>query len=164
MIILEYVYIGKIVNTHGIKGEIRILSDFELKDQIFKKGFVLYIGDTYEKRYILTYRKHKMYDMVTLDGITSIDDALIYKGRDVYAKRDSLYIPTYLKEDLIGLSVYTNNKYIGTVSELRKNKVNTFLVVDGKHMIPLLPEFVLNVDLDHQKIIIKNMKGLLDED
>ena len=39
---MEYVLIGKIVNTHGIKGELRILSDFEYKERIFKKGFNLY--------------------------------------------------------------------------------------------------------------------------
>ena len=40
---MEYVKIGKIVNTHGIKGELRIRSDFEYKDRVFKKGFILYI-------------------------------------------------------------------------------------------------------------------------
>ena len=46
---MKYIIIGKIVNTHGIKGELRILSDFKYKDKIFKKGFPLYIGHTKEK-------------------------------------------------------------------------------------------------------------------
>ena len=41
---MEYVYLGKITNTHGIKGEIRIISDFANKDIVFKKGFNIYIG------------------------------------------------------------------------------------------------------------------------
>ena len=44
MKIMEYVCIGKLVNTHGIKGEVRILSDFEFKNKVFVKGFKLYIG------------------------------------------------------------------------------------------------------------------------
>ena len=40
----DYVCIGKIVNTHGIKGELRILSDFELKNKVFKKGVNRYVG------------------------------------------------------------------------------------------------------------------------
>ena len=40
----EYILIGKIVQTHGIKGELRIRSNFEMKDRVFKKGFNLYIG------------------------------------------------------------------------------------------------------------------------
>ena len=52
---MKYIIIGKIVNTHGIKGELRILSDFKYKDKIFKKGFPLYIGYTKEKEIINTY-------------------------------------------------------------------------------------------------------------
>ena len=46
---MKYIYVGKIVNTHGIKGEIRILSDFLKKDLVFKKDFTLYIGPNKEK-------------------------------------------------------------------------------------------------------------------
>ena len=42
---MDYVYIGKIVNTHGIKGELRIRSNFDKKDIVFKPGFTLYIGE-----------------------------------------------------------------------------------------------------------------------
>ena len=51
---MKYIYIGKIVNTHGIKGEIRILSDFLKKDLVFKKDFILYIGPNKEKEIIKT--------------------------------------------------------------------------------------------------------------
>ena len=57
------VYVGKIVSTHGIKGEIRILSDFDYKEKVFKVGNKLIIEN---KEYtIKSYRKHKNYDMVT---------------------------------------------------------------------------------------------------
>ena len=61
---MEYIYVGKIVNTHGIKGEIRILSDFKYKNEIFKENFKLYIGTQKQEMIIKNYRKHKMYDMV----------------------------------------------------------------------------------------------------
>ena len=41
---MKYIYIGKIVNTHGIKGEVRLLSNFKFKDKVFKKGMTIYIG------------------------------------------------------------------------------------------------------------------------
>ena len=56
---MDYVYIGKIVNTHGIKGELRIRSNFELKDVVFKPGFTLYVGDGYVPAEIVTYRHQK---------------------------------------------------------------------------------------------------------
>ena len=46
---MEYIYLGKIVNTHGIKGEIRILSDFRYKEKVFIKYFPIYIGKKHEK-------------------------------------------------------------------------------------------------------------------
>ena len=62
---MEKVYVGKIVSTHGIKGEIRILNHFNFKDKVFKIGNKLIIDD---KEYeIKSHRVHKGFDMVTLD-------------------------------------------------------------------------------------------------
>ena len=63
---MEKVYIGKIVNTHGIKGELRILSDFEFKDKAFKVNSEIYIDN--EKHIIKSYRRHKNYDMITVSA------------------------------------------------------------------------------------------------
>ena len=87
---MDYVYIGKIVNTHGIKGEIRLLSDFKYKDRVFKKGFNIYIGKDKINKVINSYRYHKVFDMITLEGINNINDVLIYKGKNVFVKRDDI--------------------------------------------------------------------------
>lgn len=51
----EWICIGKIVNTHGIKGELRILSDFDKKEKVFQPQFTIYIGIEKEKKlYLLT--------------------------------------------------------------------------------------------------------------
>ena len=57
---MELVRIGKIVNTHGIKGELRILSDFEFKDKVFKKGVKVYVGKKKKEFIINSYRFHKI--------------------------------------------------------------------------------------------------------
>ena len=77
---MNYIYIGDIVNTHGLKGELRIISDFKYKTEIFKPEFKLYVGRQKEELVIKTYRKHKNYDMVTLIDVESIEDAIAYKG------------------------------------------------------------------------------------
>lgn len=48
---MEYVYVGKLVNTHGLKGEVKLLSNFDYKDYYFKKGIHFYIGDNKRKSY-----------------------------------------------------------------------------------------------------------------
>ena len=49
---MEYIYLGKIVNTHGIKGEVRIISNFRYKSRVFVKGFTIYIGKKKDKEVI----------------------------------------------------------------------------------------------------------------
>ncbi len=164
---MDYVYIGDIVNTHGIKGELRIISDFKYKNQVFTPHFNIYIGKNKKEFTIDSYRVHKNFDMVCLNGLNDINDALMYKGESVYVKRSDLNIDTYLDEELIGMSVLDEDKILGHVKELLKSKAYNLLVVtDGKkdYLVPNIKEFILNVDLDKKQITINNIKGLFDED
>lgn len=82
---MEKVYIGKIVSTHGIKSEVKILSDFQFKDKVFKVGNSLIIDD--ENYTIRSYRVHKGYDMVTLNNYDNINDILfLLKRRFILTK------------------------------------------------------------------------------
>ena len=150
--------IGKIVNTHGIKGEVRILSSFSDKS-IFNPGNTLYIGDDALK--ISTYRVHKNYDMVTFEGIDNINDVLKYKGMDVYIKRED--ISNFIIEDLIGYEVYTN-KLVGKVDRLISNIKYVILVLDNGSMIPYIDAFIDKIDNENKKIYIKEIEGLINED
>ena len=87
---MEYVYVGRIITTHGIKGEIKIRSNFKYKDKVFVVGNTLYIGKNYEERKILSYRVHKDYDMVMLDGLDDIDKVIHYKNLLVFVSKDQL--------------------------------------------------------------------------
>lgn len=149
--------IGKIVNTHGIKGEVRILSSFSDK-LIFNPGNTLYIGDDALK--ISTYRVHKNYDMVTFEGIDNINDVLKYKGMDVYIKRED--ISNFIIEDLIGYEVYTN-KLVGKVERLISNIKYVILVLDNGSMIPYIDAFIDKIDNENKKIYIKEIEGLINE-
>ena len=77
---MKYVLIGKIVNTHGLKGEVRILSSFKYKDKVFKKDMNIYIGKDKINEKIVTYRYHKIFDMITMKGYNDINQILKYKG------------------------------------------------------------------------------------
>lgn len=164
---MQYINIGKIVNTHGIKGEIRLLSDFQYKDNVFQKGFKIYIGKDKQEEVIETYRHHKIFDMITLKGIYNINDVLKYKGKQVYVKRENLQIDGYLDEELIGLKVYQNQELIGVIHSIMKNHQNGILVIEHnkkRNFVPNLPEFIDNIDLQNQRIDIKYIEGLIHED
>lgn len=162
---MEYIYVGEIVNTHGIKGELRIISDFKYKNDIFKENFKLYVGREKEELTIKSTRYHKIYDMILFNDINDINDAIIYKGDKVYINKEDLKIDGYLNEDLIGLDVY-GNSYIGKVKEIIKSKAHEILVIekeDKKYMVPNIKEFIKKVDLENKKIEINEIEGLIDE-
>ena len=165
---MKEVFVGQIVNTHGLKGELRIVSNFKYKDLVFKQGFKIYVGKRKEECIITGDRHHKIYDMVTLEGINSIDDAIAYKGDLVYINRDDLEIDGYISEDIIGFEVIAEDKIIGIVSSIVNNGAHDILVVENKdgkkHMIPLVDEYIKKVDLEEQKINIEVIEGLLNED
>lgn len=163
---MELVYIGDVVNTHGLKGEVRLLSDFKYKEQVFNKGNVLYVGYDKVPLTINSYRKHKMFDMLTFKDISTIDDVIRYKGDKVYINRADFKFPGLIDVDIIGLDVYSEEKYIGKVKSILKNMVHDILVVEdgeNKNMIPFVDEFVVNVDLEDKKIVIKTIEGLINE-
>lgn len=157
------IYIGKIVNTHGIKGEIRIISDIDYKKEVFKIGNTLYIGKNRTPLIIQTYRVHKNFDMITFKEINDINEVLKYKGENVYIKKEEVKIDGYFDEELIGLEVYTD-KLIGMVKEIRKGYQDLFVIEGNKeYLVPKIEPFIKKIDIENKKIYINNIEGLIDE-
>lgn len=148
--------IGKYVNTHGIKGEIRILSDFSRKDLVFKKGFKIYIKDN--EFIINSYRKHKDYDMVTLDGINNINYIIDLKGNYVYIKRED--ISSFIDEDLYEYSVIIKDKEYKIINII-ENKAHKILVLDNNVMVPYVKEFIEKKDDIEKNLYMKLPDNLM---
>ena len=161
----EYIYIGKIVNTHGLKGEVRILSDFQFKDKVFKPGVTIYLGRKKEEFKIVTYRHHKVFEMITMEGLNDIDLVLRLKGLYVYVLKKDLILNDgeYLDSDLINLNVIVDNKEVGIVTNVRDSGNNKFLVIktDTKEVfIPYQKEFIKEINLNNKTIIIEPIEGM----
>lgn len=150
---MKYIFIGRIVNTHALKGEVRIVSDFEFKDRIFKENTLLYIGKNKDKEIIETYRKHKQFDMVKFKGIDYINDVLKYKGSKVYIDESILNLKDdeILISELINMDVYNDNKYVGKITEYRSDNGNNMLRVNNK-LIPYNKDFITKIDKENKSI------------
>ena len=161
---MDKIYLGKVVNTHGLKGEIRVISDFKYKNEVFNINNIVYINDI--KYIIKSYRQHKIYDMLILDRINSIEEAENIKGLNIYIDRNDYKFSGILSEDIIGLDVYDNDIYKGKVIEILKNDKYEILVIDGikRHMVPNIPEFIKKIDLNKRIINIEYIRGLDNED
>lgn len=163
---MNYIYIGDIVNTHGIKGEVRLISNFERKDLVFKHDFPIYIGTSKEKKIINTYRAHKTFDMLTFKDVCDINDVLLYKGEKLYALRSDLGENVHIKNDLIGFDVIYNDNNIGKVAYFFTNNAYDIMSIKNsskEHFVPYLKNFINKIDYDKKTIYIFNMEGLIDE-
>lgn len=158
---MEYIYIGKIITTHGLKGEMKLTSDFSYKDKVFKINNKLYVGENYEEHIIKSYRHHQDYEMVILNDIDDIDKAIKYKQKKVYITRDILDEEDILDSDLIGLKVLFNNKEIGIISDVVDYGNNILIKLSNGKLIPKNNNFISKIDLKNKTIILQNVEGLL---
>ena len=162
----DYIFIGKIVNTHGIKGELRILSNFKYKNKVFVQNRRIYIGECKDEEIIVTYRKHKIFDMITMEGYNNINDVLKFLNKDVYVKKNDIDLGDgeYLDEDLIDLSILLDNENRGRVLAIKSfgsNKVIEVLI-DGKvSLIPYHKDFIKNIDFINKTIEFSLIEGMI---
>lgn len=158
---MDYIYVGTLVNTHGIKGEIRIISDFELKSRVFVVGRNLFIGKDKDIVTIKSYRPHKNFDMCTFENFDDIRDVLRFKGQKVYVKReDIMEKDEYVYTDLIGYQAYYNNSLIGKIDNVENNNGYKILHVQSKY-IPYNRHFISLVDHSKKQVILINLEGIL---
>lgn len=161
----EYLYFGKIVNTHGIKGEIKILSNFSRKEDVLVPNFNLYIGKDYQKHTIISYRHHQNFEMVILEEINDISVALKLKSLPVYVKRADLKKGknNYLNEELISFKIIEDNQELGIISQIIYNNGNDLFLVNSQKnfYIPIKGDFIQKVDLNKRLVYTKNARSLI---
>lgn len=160
---MKLLKVGKIVNTFGLKGELKILSDSDFVEERFKKGTKLYLEDQ-TLLTISNYRNHKGNVLIKVNDLNDINDVEKYKTFDVFVDQDSiepLNDEFYLFQ-LEDLDVYVNDERVGKVIEVLK-PAQTILRIqleDREIMIPFVDAFVEEVDLENQCIHVNLIEGL----
>ena len=160
---MNKIFVGKVVNTHGIKGEIRILSDFPYKDKVFYLDSKIIIDD---KEYVIkSYRTHKGYDMVTLDWFNNINDVLFLLKSNVYISEDSLKLDDneILDEELRSYKVLTNDGKEGIIEEIFKaSSTNKILrvIFDREVLIPLNSPMIKKIYKGNKEVIVELIEGM----
>ena len=161
---MKYVLIGKLVNTHGLKGEVRIISDFKYKDKVFVPGMKIYIGKDKICEIIKSYRHHKIFEMITMDGYNNIDEVLKYNGDYVFVNKEDIHLGVneYLDEDIIGLDVYVLDRWLGKVRKIENHNGNEIMVISGEkdYLIPYNFDIIVGVNLKERTIMVKDIPGL----
>lgn len=169
---MTYICIGKMINTHGIKGEVKIESYSDFDDDRYKKGNQVYVY--FEKEYhsltVASYRRHKGYPLVSFVNMQNINDVEKYKGSQLYISsqsRKQLQQGEYYRTDLIGLTVVNEDgQTLGKVISVEEtlgaqNNLRIALETGKEILIPYIPMIIKNVNLPQQTIIIHQIGGLL---
>lgn len=170
----KWLNVGKIVNTHGIHGEVRVISRTDFPEERYKKGNTLFVDVAGENRQIpvivKSHRKHKQFDLLTFEGYNNINHVEPFKGSLLKASPDQevkLEEGEFFYHDIIGCKVVTEEgEELGKVKEILSPGANDVWVVKRKEfgpdiLIPYIPQVVKNVDLAEKKITIHVMDGLI---
>ena len=172
---MNYFNVGKIVNTQGLQGELRVLIVTDFSEERFKKGSKLSIFDD-KNQFVMeveiaSHRKQKNFDIVKFKGLYHINDVEKYKGCSLKVAEEDL---ADLEEDefyyheIIGLDVYEGDQLIGQIKEILQPGANDVWVVarKGKRdlLLPYIPPVILKVDIPNGRVEVDIMEGLDDED
>ncbi len=170
---MQYFKVGKIVNTHGIRGEVRVISTTDFPEKRFQTGSRLVLfkeGMEPLELEVKSWRKHKNFDLLSFAGLESINDVEPFKGGVLKVGEDQLEAleeHEYYYHEIIGCKVMTlSGTYIGTVKEILSPGANDVWVVKGEngkeYLIPYIEDVVKSVDVEKKEITIEPMEGLLD--
>ena len=163
---MEKVRIAQIVNTHGIRGELKLKSLSDFIEERFKKGhhvFIRYQNHDIEM-IVKTHRTHKGFELVSFEGYLDINLVEKYKGSFVYDYKDDELLDDdeYFVSDLIGCDVYDDDVLIGKVSEVQLLPHHDILIIKGEdkeYKIPYVNAFVLNEDIENKRIDVALIEG-----
>lgn len=163
---MEKVKIAQIINTHGIRGELKLRSLSDFIDERLKKGHHVFIRfhDQDLEMIVKTHRSHKGFELVSFEEYQDINLVEKYKGSYVYDyKNDELLADDeYFVSDLIGCDVYDHDRLIGQVKDVQLLPHHDILIIEGKdkeYKIPYVKAFVINEDIENNRIDVQLIEG-----
>lgn len=166
----QYLEIGKVVSTHGLRGELRV-DPWCNSPQFLCQFKTLYLKKG-ETKLSVSSRPHKTIAIVKAKGIDTIEEAEKLRGRVLYINRsDARLAPgEYFIQDLMGLDVIDidTSKSYGKITDVLKTGANdVYQVTDEKkkdYLIPVIDDVVKEIDINGGKVLIKPLKGIFDDE
>lgn len=156
--------IGKIINTHGIKGELKV-EPYTFDNKRFSKLKSVYVGNDL-KEFLIKKVRVNNFVYITFEWFEDINDVLNLKGLEIYIKdedRLDLEEDQYYISDIIGKKVYdTEDNYIGILKNVLEYPANDIFIIESDdksiYQIPAVKEFIKKID---SIITIKLIEGMI---
>jgi len=163
----EIFEIGKIINVHGIKGEVKI---YPYTDNVELFSNLQYLIFNNKQNKIISTRIHKKMVLALFEDINDRNEAEKLINIPVFINRKDatpLEEGTHYIQDLIGCIIYENNNILGEMVDIIKTGSNDVYVVKTKKndiLIPALKSVVKKIDIDNKKIDVILPEGLIDDE
>lgn len=168
---MEYLIVGTIVRTIGLKGEVKIYPSTHFRDSRFSKGSHVFLlnenKEIEEDLLIVKHAKNGECDNLIFEGYDTIEKAEKLLKKDLYVIKDQSFLKKgeYFYSDLEKMTVYFDNgELIGKVKKVEEyNKYATLRVTHSPRdvLIPFVDAFIKSVSLEENKIVVKYIEGLL---
>lgn len=168
---MEYLTVGRIVKTIGLKGEVKIYPTTHFRDSRFSKGNHVFLLDEHNEPYrdltIKLHHKNGNMDQVIFEEISSIDEAQTLVGLDLNVEKKQSFLKKdqYFFSDLEKMTVYFDNgTEIGKVKKVEEySKYATLRIAHEPRdvLIPFVKAFIKSVDIEEKKIVVNYIEGLL---
>ncbi|WP_369282711.1 ribosome maturation factor RimM [Oscillibacter sp. GMB15532] len=161
---LDFIQIGRIVNAHGIRGEVRLLP--QGFDPAYLTGFkTFYLGKDKTPVVPTTNHVHKSFVLLKLPGVDDMNAALAYKERPVFIRREDAEDGEPFDDELLGMDVKNadTGELLGKLTLIEDYPASKVYTVTGTHtyLIPAVPEvFIKSVDLDANEMLVHILKGM----
>lgn len=156
---LPFIEAGEIVNTHGVRGEIKMLPWLDSPEDM--RGFTrCRIGG---KDYAITAcRVQNTCDLLKLEGVDTMEAAQALRGKTVTLYREDMDEDVIFAGDLIGMEVFSQAERIGELTQVLDYPGNQVYVVKGEreYMLPAVKEFILSTDLEANRMEVKLLEGM----
>lgn len=165
--------VGRLVNTHGVRGEVRVLSNTDFASERYMVGNTLYIvtekGEQ-TKVTVASHRKHKSFDLLTFKEFHNINEVEHFKGSTLKVDEQQLIDleeGEFYYHEIIGcIVVAEDGTEIGKISEIIETGANDVWIVKRKGkkdaLIPYIEPVVKDINIEEKKIMIHLMEGLID--
>jgi len=164
----EYLEAGQIVNTHGIKGEVKILPLCD-SPEILCEFDRFFMGNLHKEIFVKSSRVHKNVVIAKIDGINTPEEAAKLRNTVLYMHRDDLELPedTYFIDDLIGMTVKDADTgfVYGNIVDVLQTGANDVYSIKGdrNYLVPAIPDVVIETDVAGNVMKIRPLEGLFDE-
>lgn len=164
----EYLEAGKIVTTHGIRGEVKIMP-YTDTPELLAEFDRLFIGKNKDEFIIERSRVFKNMVIAKIEGVDTPEAAEKLRNKLLYMHRDDLELDddTYFIQDLIGIEVCDadSGKVYGTISDVMQTGANDVYVIKGsdrEYLVPAIADVVVSTDIDENIMTIRPLDGLFD--